>query len=448
MRIILKKQYDNMKTTIITLCITLLYLTSAKSQSLGRVGSTTDATTTCSAGTVLMGGGSDVDAAFTWMINKSGGGDFVVIRATGTNAYNSYIFGLGSANSVETFLINSITLANDSSIVQAVRKAEAVFFAGGDQNDYITFYKGTVLGSVLNYLANVKHAPIGGTSAGMAIQGYVYYDGVTNVLSTDVLPNPYASGNGIKYNDFFKNPFLKKTICDTHFNIKGGTTGNGITGRQGRLMTFLARMIKDSLLTDVKGIACDEKTAVCIDENGIGMVVGLGKAYFVRQWCGAPETCTAGQPLTWSNGAKVYSVTGPGSYTAPPTTSKSVNLVNWTTVAGGNYEFWTVNASTLTIGQTTGTPAMCNPLGLMRDEWNTEIVMYPNPVHDNLTISTANGFKNTTLTLINILGEIVVQNEDCSGTEINIKLLQLQMGTYFLEIRKNENVVRKKVIKE
>ena len=102
-----------------------------QSPKFGGERSTSDVNTACTAGTVLMGGGADVDAAFTWMINKSGGGDFVVIRATGTNAYNNYIYGLGSANSVETFLINSITLANDSAIVQTIRKAEAVFFAGG-----------------------------------------------------------------------------------------------------------------------------------------------------------------------------------------------------------------------------------------------------------------------------------------------------------------------------
>ncbi len=45
------------------------------------------------AGFVLMGGGSDIDEAFQGMIQRSGsgsgGGDFVVIRASGTDAYNS-----------------------------------------------------------------------------------------------------------------------------------------------------------------------------------------------------------------------------------------------------------------------------------------------------------------------------------------------------------------------
>ena len=69
------------------------------------VGSSDDATTSTTAGQLLMGGGTDVDAAFVWMINKSGGGDFVVIRAAGTDAYNPYIYELGSVDSVETIII-------------------------------------------------------------------------------------------------------------------------------------------------------------------------------------------------------------------------------------------------------------------------------------------------------------------------------------------------------
>ena len=44
-------------------------------QSLGRAGNDNDIVTTPTAGKVLIGGGSVVDAAFTWMINKSAGGD-------------------------------------------------------------------------------------------------------------------------------------------------------------------------------------------------------------------------------------------------------------------------------------------------------------------------------------------------------------------------------------
>ena len=427
--------------------ITTIYLTIilggnfVNAQSLGRVGSPTDTITTSTVGTVLMGGGSDVDAAFTWMINKSGGGDFVVIRATGTNAYNSYIYGLGPAHSVETFLINSLALANDSAIVQAIRKAEAIFFAGGNQNDYITYYKGTALGMALDYLANVKQVPFGGTSAGMAIQGYVYYDGITNVLSQDVLINPYASGTGLHYNNFLHNPFLQKTICDTHFNTKGGTTPNGITGRQGRLMTFLARMSIDSSMTDVKGIACDEKTAVCIDENGIGMVVGLNNAYFLRQWCAVPETCITGNPLTWTNGANVYVINGPGSYTAMPSVTKSVDLNNWTAVMGGTYEYWTVNTGVLTIGQTTGTPVSCNLTGFADNITEVENSIYPNPNNGQFTISTSDN--NVAITVTDIVGKQILNTQ----TTINKTNLQLDNnGVYVVHITTKQGTTAHKII--
>ena len=437
-----------MKILLLTVWLSLGGVICAGAQSLGRVGSATDISPSVSAGTVLMGGGADVDAAFTWMIDKSGGGDFVVIRATGTDAYNSYIYGLGSANSVETFLIDSRELANDSAVVQAVRKAEALFFAGGDQNDYIRFYRGTALGSALNYLANVKHVPFGGTSAGMAIQGYVYYDGITNVVSEEVLLNPYRSGTGIHYNDFLHNPFLQRTICDTHFNTKGGTTDNGIRGRQGRMMSFLARMITDSSMADVKGIACDEKTAVCIDQDGIAMVVGLGKAYFLRQWCAAPETCVQGQPLTWTNGARVYVIPGPGNYTAIPATAKSVDLKDWTTVSGGTYEYWTVDSGILTLGQTTGTPSVCNLAGVANPAEEDDICVYPNPTTGRITVLSAEPFHNSSIKLYNILGVIVCKKDNQNGDQINVDASGLPRGTYILEINQKDNKYTRKIIKK
>ncbi|TAD84023.1 MAG: hypothetical protein EAY75_13865 [Bacteroidetes bacterium] len=99
---------------------------------------------------------------------------------------------------------------------------------------------------------------------------------------------------------------------------------------------------------------------MCIDENGIAMVVGLNRAYFLSPWCNFPEACVAAAPLTWTNGVKVYIVVGPGSYTMAPSAAKSVSLKDWATVAGGVYNYWTASNGTLTIGQNTPTPAVCN----------------------------------------------------------------------------------------
>ena len=55
------------------------------------VGNPADVSTETKPGFVLEGGGTDIDDSFTWMIDRSGGGDFVVIRTSGTDAYNPYI---------------------------------------------------------------------------------------------------------------------------------------------------------------------------------------------------------------------------------------------------------------------------------------------------------------------------------------------------------------------
>src|SRR6476469_730542 len=141
----------------------------AKQYSYLRVGNTNDRTTATTPGTVLMGGGTDVDAAFQWMCQRSGNGDFLVIRATGTDAYNPYIQQLcPSENSVATLIIPNRTMASDPFVISTIQSAEALWIAGGDQSNYINYWKGTPVQDALNGL--IAHGvPIGGTSAGMNV---------------------------------------------------------------------------------------------------------------------------------------------------------------------------------------------------------------------------------------------------------------------------------------
>ena len=427
-----------MKKATFTICLIFLFVHNIiNAQSIGRVGAAVDISTTCTGGVVCMGGGSDVDAAFKWMINQSGGGDFVVIRADFDTAYNSYIYQLGGANSVETFQVASVAMANDSAVVQAVRKAAAVFFSGGDQNDYITYYKGTALGNVFDYLVNVKHAPIGGTSAGMAIQGYVYYDGITDIISSQGLADPYSSGTGIHYDDFLHNPFMQNTITDPHFLTRS---------RQGRTTSFMARMIKDQGRCDVKAIACDEGTAVCIDQNGIGMVVGESQVFFMRQYCAAPETCISGSPLTWTNGVKVYAISGPGDLTTAPTVSLSFNLSNdWNSGAevGGVYQYWTVNNGVITLTGTTGNPASCsNTYGCITGikEFNEQVNslnLLSNPVFNNTVSVSLISEKAAIIQLdvIDIQGRVLKKQTESiipGNNFLNVNIQEMPAGMYFL----------------
>lgn len=305
--------------------------------SLGFLGDTTDVSPAVSGGLVIMGGGSDVNGAFRWMIEKSGGGNAVVIRATGTDAYNSYINGLGTLKSVETLLINTRDLANNDEVARVIRNAEMLFIAGGDQSDYMNYWRGTKTAEAINYLLTVKKAPVGGTSAGAAILGHIYYSGENgSVTSAEAMSNPYRSTITLYRNDFLKAPFMENVITDQHYITRS---------REGRHATFMARAMKDwSLLP--KGIGVNEGTAVCIDQNGNAKVMGSSSAYFLTAMEGmGPESCEAGKSLNWIQGEKaikVYkiqaSALGNGNF--------SVSDFDASKASGGAWYYWWVNAGT------------------------------------------------------------------------------------------------------
>ncbi|GAA4778132.1 hypothetical protein GCM10023231_00750 [Olivibacter ginsenosidimutans] len=272
----------------------------SRSASIGIVGDTTDVQTSTKGGLVIMGGGTDVDAAFRWMIARSGGGDVVIIRATGTDAYNPYVNGLGTVNSVETLKIDSRKLADDEGVAQIIRNAEMLFIAGGDQADYVGYWKDTKVMAAINYLLTEKKVPVGGTSAGAAILGNYYFSAERGgVDSPEALANPYAQAVVLGKDDFLKAPFLQNVITDQHFSQRE---------RQGRTAVFLGRIMQDWNKTPY-GIAVDEKTAVCIDEAGMAEVVGTNKAFFIKtDATKKPETFEANKAVTWNREGKAIQV--------------------------------------------------------------------------------------------------------------------------------------------
>ncbi|MFC3199848.1 cyanophycinase [Parapedobacter deserti] len=273
--------------------------------SLGIVGDTADVQTVTRGGLVLMGGGRDVDAAFQWMIARAGGGDAVIIRASGTDAYNPYVSALGTLNSVETLKIDSRALANDERVAQAIRNAELLFIAGGDQSNYVAYWKGTKVQEAINFLLNEKKVPVGGTSAGCAILGSSYFTGAQgSVTSDEALSNPMGGRVAIGHDDFLHAPFLSRLITDQHYLARS---------RQGRSMVFLSAL-QAAGAGEARAIAVDERTAVCIDEAGLAQVVGESSAFFLRAAPDKPpEVYTAGEPLEWNHGQQavaVYEIAG------------------------------------------------------------------------------------------------------------------------------------------
>ena len=269
----------------------------------------------------MMGGGGDLDEAFRWLCNKSDGGDFLILRASGDDDYNPYVNGLCKVNSVATLIVPDREAAQDSSVAEIIRRAEVIFISGGDQANYVRGWKGTPVEAAINiHIASGK--PIGGTSAGLAVQGEFVYGALgdkpddQDLASTDVLPNPYFDRVTL-VRDFLKIPHLENSLTDSHFAKRD---------RMGRTLGFLARIIQDGWSQSPREIALDEKSAVLVEADGKGTVVGDGKgAYFLRP-TRSPETCKPGVPLTFRQ-ISVYRVATKGRF----------DLVSWTGDGGTAY---------------------------------------------------------------------------------------------------------------
>lgn len=296
-------------------------------------GDAADVTTNATGGLILMGGGTDVDAAIKWFLQKAAGGDVVVIRATGSNGYNNYMYNMVAVNSVETIIIDSRDKANLASVTQKIRNAEALFIAGGDQWNYVNYWKNSATEDAINYLVNTKKVTVGGTSAGLAIMGSIYYSAQTgvSVTSAQALSNPYNVNVTLGQNDFIASSFMQNTITDSHYSQRD---------RQGRHITFLARMMKDFSYGSIKGIGIDEQTAVCIDQAGAGKVFGINQAYFLQNENLGAETCISLSPLTWNRSAlavKAYKITG------SITGNGSFDANTWALSGGTAYHYYVNN---------------------------------------------------------------------------------------------------------
>jgi cyanophycinase len=280
------------------LIITLLLATTAQADSYKyfRIGNLADVQTKPTAGTAMMGGGTDLDEAFRWLCQKANGGDFLILRATGDDDYNPWVNELCHLNSVATLIIPNREAANDPAVATIITQAEAVFIAGGDQSNYIRGWQDTPVETAIN-AGIAAGKPIGGTSAGLAVEGEFVYACLKDkpddkdLASTDVLPNPYFDRVTLVRN-FLKIPHLENLITDSHFAKRD---------RLGRSLGFLARIMQDGWSTTPREIAIDEKSAVLVEADGEAKVVGTGKgAYFLRP-THPPELCKKDEPLTFSH---------------------------------------------------------------------------------------------------------------------------------------------------
>ena len=296
---------------------------------------------------MIMGGGAaDVDSAFQWMIERSGvkpgtGGRFVVLRAVRPEVeeYGPYVYysnnqkattgpaqsgWVGGAamglTSVETLIIPDRAAANDPFVNQVLARAQAVFISGGDQANYIRYWKNTALHTTLNQLM-ANNVPMGGTSAGLAVLGQFDFSALNDsVSSAEALADPYnefmtLDPDPLSLTGGFLTPgSFKNAILDSHFDERN---------RMGRLMTFVSRLIAPvgasgcaggilaagtSPINGARAVGVGEQAALLVEGDGQRKpytarravnpdLVMAGAIYFVRP-LQAATTCQPGKPLT------------------------------------------------------------------------------------------------------------------------------------------------------
>ena len=213
-----------------------------------------------SPGLLLMGGGREIDEAFKWFAAQAGHGGIVILRASGDDALQKYIYrDVGGVASVQTLIFHARAPASDPRVLAIVKHADGIFIAGGDQANYVRFWKGTPLNALID--AHVRAGkPLGGTSAGLAILGEWGYGAMDggSITSPEALRDP--AGPAVTLVDHLVTlAALHSIITDTHFAQRE---------RLGRLLAFVARVAKDRHTGAVTGLGVDQDSALLVEANG------------------------------------------------------------------------------------------------------------------------------------------------------------------------------------
>jgi cyanophycinase-like exopeptidase len=258
-------------------------------------------------GLLLDGGGAleSPNSTLVWLHRRllgntrARGGNIIVLRAVDVNLYDKLFYKYGNFASIQTIRIPPCASAQQiDAVAPLVRKADAVYFAGGDQAHYV-IWKGTALIAAVKRVY-ARGGVVGGGSAGLAIQGAVVYDSVAadkldaDTTTRDATRNPLEARISFT-TGLFDWPPLADTIADTHLVVRD---------RLGRTVVFLARILEDGLLPGARtvyGLGIDQGSAVVVDPNGMATVLnapGARGAYLVR--AGTPPHLAPNTPIRYT----------------------------------------------------------------------------------------------------------------------------------------------------
>ena len=220
--------------------------------------------------------------AYRWLLDRSRGGDIVVLTADDDpcDIYNSFLLNqtgtIHPPNSVTTICFTSRDGAKLDKTTELLQQASVVFITGGDQAKYYQFWQDTPVSKLL-----ASTPLVGGSSAGLAVQGHFVFTALKgSVDSQEALEDPTTDDITIAA-DFLSLPWMQNIITDTHFYQRD---------RMGRLVAFLARI--ESHKNNLKrthnahyknisqvtlGIGISEHSALLLDHlTGAALTIGLG----------------------------------------------------------------------------------------------------------------------------------------------------------------------------
>ena len=387
-----------------------------------------------------MGGEAEVDYAMRLFLEDARGGDVLVLRTSGTDGYNDYFYSeLGvEVNSVETIVCHSKDASFDPYVLDRILKAEAVWFADGDQWEYLSYWRGTALQQYLNFAILDKGMPVGGIGSGLAIMEQYQFTGENGtVTSEEALSDPYNDAMTIDNRAFLILPLPIPIIFDSHFDD---------LNRRGRMVAFLARIKKDFGKTAF-GLGLDGETAARIKEgdlliiddefiedgNGVHMLIvdcEINPLEFIVE---------SGEPLTWTENQIRHVKIGSG-----PTDSIGLDILtgfqnfspyedNFVNISEGEYEEEMNDIDE-------GYSFSCWIVSGTEDENTTELSISPNPVINTLTIDRFD-LEIINLEIISIGGQVVMTLDAALDVA---DLSGLPTGIYLLKIKtRNKQIVRK-----
>jgi len=222
-----------------------------------------------------IGGGSEgyntwSDRPYSWIVEKADSGKVIILSyTTGASEWlPNYFLSLGASVAYNK-TIDSRNEAELDATYEELITADAIFLRGGNQWNYVRLWRGTKTEqAILDLFKN--GGVIAGTSAGAAVLGEIVFSARRgSAFPRESLQNPFY--NRMTLEDDFLN-LVPDVLFDSHFTERG---------RFGRLIPMLYNIFQTSG-RHIIGVGIDDRTAICIEPNGYGTVMGSGSVAIYR----------------------------------------------------------------------------------------------------------------------------------------------------------------------